>query len=384
MDWADCKAIPAISTLKIVEQSLPGQAELNENEADERGLPDAWIFDSKGWALLIESKVASPIDRRQIRRHHQTAISRGYQDSHVLVISVSASKEPLGNSTSNKTWTELYGLSMSLRDTNPWALKLARYLEVAERRMLADQYLKEGTLTTFTGIGFSTQNPYAYPEARRLLKLLMEKLRTRRKLEHRLGADLSVEGRSAITGKESNSVWNYIPVQLPTGKSFTWHPHLTLAINRDEVIAQITFPHGLSNGLKGKLKREGYEVFRSDVQAFVGGLQSLLTNDPGARPFVDIIQRRYASQRSTPSVDAVLKFDPRTAWEDNSSVKFEDQWLRATFNAYVTHRANLQIGLGVAFPYSHSTSAKSAELIHAVELTWLASDELLKRLFKAS
>ena len=73
--WTTGKSAP--SSLKIVEQQLPGEMELEE-EGDERlGLPDAWIHDNDSWSLLIESKVASKLSFEQLKRHHRTAKSRG-------------------------------------------------------------------------------------------------------------------------------------------------------------------------------------------------------------------------------------------------------------------------------------------------------------------
>ena len=63
--------------LEIIEQSLPGEREATEDDAEKRGLPDACIYQSDEWVLLIESMVAAPLRAGQLRRHFRTASRRG-------------------------------------------------------------------------------------------------------------------------------------------------------------------------------------------------------------------------------------------------------------------------------------------------------------------
>lgn len=62
------------SALKIVEQSLVGELESSEDEAERRGLPDGWIYDESGWCMLIESKITSLSNRGALRvdQHKRT------------------------------------------------------------------------------------------------------------------------------------------------------------------------------------------------------------------------------------------------------------------------------------------------------------------------
>ncbi len=46
--WVTGKRLGKISKVHIVEQTLPGDMELDEAEAGDRGLPDAWIFTDDG------------------------------------------------------------------------------------------------------------------------------------------------------------------------------------------------------------------------------------------------------------------------------------------------------------------------------------------------
>ena len=385
--WAGHPILPRKdASLHVVEQRLPGQPEVAEEEekeeAERSGLPDAWIFDQEGsWALLIESKVKSPIDPKQLRRHVRTAERRGYVDCHLVLISIKSPAHPLGEGMSHRLWTDVYQWASHFPKTSRWAGRLAEYMEAAERRMLADQYLLEGTLTTFAGIKFDTENPYGYTEAKRQLKLLMEQLKTRKQLKTQLGADIAAQGRAAITGRGRESVWDFMPLAIASDSAaFTSHPQLTLAIRRDHVTVQITIPNGLDPRLRKLLLADGFDGFKADAGAFIIGISKVLQRDIGASPFIAIVQRHYASQRSEPVRDAVLEFDPRTAVNSTTAVKYQEDWLRATHAAFSKRRSNLQIGIGVTFPYHSSTSVRTAEFVDAIELTWLACRPILHRM----
>lgn len=372
---------PTGTNLQIVEQRLPGEPELDEAEAERLGLPDAWVFTDSGWALLIEAKVASEIDVDQINRHLRTAERRGFTDRRLVLISVAIPTSRLPANVSHRTWTGVYQWSATQVPMSKWARRLSGYMEVAERRMLADKYLKEGTLTTFAGIQFETENHYSYLEAKRLLKLLMDELRKRQLLKKKLGANLAAPGRSSITGKQSDSVWDYIPLAKAQGKvAFTSHPHLTLSIQEDQTVVQITVPNGVNRSLRKALLSGGLDGFKAMLAVFVANAAPILQTDNGARPFVEVLQRHYKSQRSVPIRDANLEFDPRTALTARDGVKVQDQWLKATFDAFSKPRSNLQFAIGLAFPYRSSSLVRKKMFVEIAERSWLACRPVLAKM----
>ncbi|HEY2934414.1 MAG TPA: hypothetical protein VGK99_21970 [Acidobacteriota bacterium] len=80
---------PAAKKLKVLEQRLPGEEEpASEEEAERRGLPDAWIHDGNAWALIIESKITSRLKKEQLERHRRVAIRRAFSEIHLLAIVV--------------------------------------------------------------------------------------------------------------------------------------------------------------------------------------------------------------------------------------------------------------------------------------------------------
>jgi hypothetical protein len=84
--WATGHRVPT-GRLQVLEQSLPSEEEPHdEEEAERRGLPDAWIHDDNSWALIIESKIAAPVDRDQLERHRRMAERRGFTNAHLLAL----------------------------------------------------------------------------------------------------------------------------------------------------------------------------------------------------------------------------------------------------------------------------------------------------------
>lgn len=388
--WATGAPAPKSTKLQIVEQRLPGEPEPVQLEVnDDKRLPDAWIFSESGWALLIESKIESRIDIDQIKGHLNTAARRGFAERRLVCLSPikPVSKIKFPENAVHQTWSDLYTWATAESRKSDWARRLAIYMEVAERRMIEDEYLTEGTLTKFAGVHFDAENPYNYLEAKRVLNLLMEELRTRKRLAEKLGADLAAPGRGAITGKQANSVWDYIPVVKARGnKSFTSHPHLTLSIQRDKVIAQVTVPNGLNRILRHALFGGGYDSFETMINEFQNNTGQVLKNDTGARPFIEVLQRHYPSQKSTPINDATLKFDPRTLLGDGGGVKKQGQWLRATFDALSHRQSNLQLDIGWEFPYPSNSSIKPSstvtheKFLDTAEQSWLACRPILARM----
>jgi hypothetical protein len=210
--WTTGHTIAKKETIHVIEQSLPDQLEESEDEATRKGLPDACIYTDNVWILIIESKVAARVSVNQLNRHINTLKNRGFTDIQLLVINTDNNVTNLPEHTFLKTWSEIYEWGYKHIQKTAWAKQFTGYFEVAETKMIKDEYLKEGTLTRFTGIHFDNDNPYSYPEAKRLLELLMGELKTNKKLIKEMGIDPHSTGRGAITGQRGYAVWDFISV----------------------------------------------------------------------------------------------------------------------------------------------------------------------------
>mgnify|MGYP003583089254 CR=1 FL=1 len=357
----------------IVEQTLPGAPELSEDEAFERRLPDAWLYDEEnGKAILIESKIAAPVDIGQLRGHMAQASRRGFTDVSLVVLTPRKACPPLPRNCQHVRWADMYKWAMGEARTSKWAGMLAEYMEVAERRHLDAEYLVEGSLTMFSGITFSESEPYTYLEAKRVLKLLVEDLRQDSRLTKQLGADTGADGRPAITGKEQDSVWDLIPLKVAAGGAHTKFPHLTLSIERSRVRVQLTLPNSLQTSLRQSIYGDS-ETFGKVIESFGKNAEQLISRDSGARPFVEVVQRHYRSQRSVPTVDAAIRADPRTFSGTNSEIKRQAEWINAIYSALSRPKSNLQLGIGFDFLYSKSTTVNTPRFSRTVSDAWLSA-----------
>jgi len=383
LKWAAGYVKPK-SKLTILEQGVPWAPDVTEEEAHKKGLPDIWIYSDDNWALAIESKISARITAAQLKRHQQTAAERGWDKFNLLVLDAKAQSKELPQGVIFKRWPEFYAWISGQTRKPFWAKQLKKYMEVLEGQLIAEGYLKNGALTMFSGIPFDSSNPYNYVEAKRLLKLAMEEIRKRKLLETQLRINTRSAGRKAITGKEGNSVWNYLPIKHSNIiRAFTAWPHFTLGIESERTIAIMVIPNGIKSALRHNLTKLGSEGFIKIVRQVNTSLEEITRKDDGAAPFLIAVQRRYPSQRSRPIYDAKIEFDLRTAFPSKmncNAVQKQPQWLDATFNSFLNKRSNLQLAIGMSFPYDRSKSIKSPGFIDMVAKTWIACKPLLKAL----
>jgi hypothetical protein len=198
-------------------------------------------------------------------------------------------------------------------------------------------------------------------------------------LADRLGADLNAPGRKAITGTGGNSVWDFLRIGKVDGDdAFTKRPHLTFAIQRDRALVQLTIPNGMDGKLRKALVNLGQPGFADMLSMVLKEGNTVLKADPGAAPYLMLLQRHYLSQRSDPITDALLEFDLRTIFPvDKKTVKSQPEWVNAAFQSFSQRRSNLQLSVGFAFPYKRSKTVGTKQFDDIVERSWKACRPLL-------
>jgi hypothetical protein len=383
--WAAGPGAPR-GRLNVQEQSLPGECEEAEEngEAERRGLPDGCIHDGESFALAIESKIASPLEMNQLRRHRSTIERLGFTDVRLLALVVTEPARCAVEGLTLKTWTELYQWLCSQKQSD-WVKRLRSYMEVLEAKLPKEQYLKEGTLTVFSGIPFGKGTPYNYLEAKRILRLLMDALRTNKLLKKELGVDPSAEGRGAITGRDSDAVWDYLPIGAAAGATtFTQYPHLTVGVHADFVQALVIVPNGVRTSFRRALVDGGQEGFCELFRSTLGRYRDVIGNEAGVSPVVEAVQRRYPSQRSEPFIDARIDFDLRTAFDDRfgseTPPKRQPQWLVAVFEALSQKRSNLQLAVGARFDYDLCSLTQSPAITQRIAECWVAFKPIVDKM----
>jgi len=379
--WAVGQKFSKKEKLHITEQSYPGQEDVGEHEAEKRGLPDAWIYSDSGWALLIESKVACGVSLDQLKRHAAMARRRGFLKFALLVINIDSRKKRLPKKVFNKTWQEIYQWGVGDAGGSEWAGRFTSYLEIAEAKMAEQEYLKEGTLTKFSGVYFDAERPYTYLEAKRILGLLIDELKKDRSFLKKAGIDPSLPGRGAIKGTKGSYVWDFMRIkESRRSTSFTSHPHITFCISSDSVSAQITIPNGVKRDIRKRLLSGGYESFKDMIYRVLKGMKKTLKIDPSAKPFVRIQQRHYTSQSALPIEDAALTFDLRTIFKKlGRSEKYQPQWLRAAYDVLTEKKSNLQFQIVLKASYESSSVIRTPKIATLLKEAVLACRPFLDR-----
>lgn len=366
----------------VAEQQLPGEPALEEAEASARGLPDAWIHDGSQHALLIESKVTASVSTAQITRHLATARRRGFSRSRVLLITAGVHSRVMPRGVLHASWKAVYSWLRSHAEASFWADEVAGFLEVVEARLMAKGTFVD-TLTEFSGFPFEAARPYNYLEAKRLLRLALGELRLRGDLSRELGMDPKGAGRPAITGRDAHSVWDFVPLRAARRSTlFTAHPHLTLAVEADRIFACITLPNGLRGPLRARLRGLGREDLAAVFMGVGRSLQRLLSNAPGAAPWIVGLQRHYPSQRALPIIDARIEFDLRAICTGpkrrGSAVLLQPALLDTIHAALRNRRPNFQLAIGVAFPYGACRALRDRRALDLVAGAWLGCRPVLE------
>lgn len=369
--------------IEVLEQALPGElGEISETDAERRGLPDGCISDGTGWALLIESKFAAPLSVDQLRRHLRTAARHGLTESKLLLLTVGEIKHKLPASVTARRWSEVYEWLAREGYRSEWAQVGREYLEVAEARGIEQKYLKEGTVTVFSGIPFGRSEPYSYIQAKRVLGLFLDELRKDRRLERRLGTDPDSKGRGAITGRSGQGVWDFLSLKSAShSKLFTEFPHLTVGIRDTRLEIYVTVPNGVRSRVRQNVLGRSYEDFARLIQDIHSRLCVALRKGQGAAPMIVLVQRHYPSQRSPAIHDAQLRFDTSTAFTGSPSrkhVKHQPEWLQVVHDVLKNRRSNLQFQVGADFPYDRCPVVASQKITEIAVAVLLACEPLVK------
>lgn len=369
--------------LEIVQQQLPGDPERSEKEAEERGLPDACLHDGESWCLVIENKVGAKLTGSQLERHRSTLKRRGFENIHLLAITT---REPKLTAIAQiphlrvKLWTDVYRWARRFTPGSKWAGQLVRYLEAAEARMSAEGCLKEGTLTEFAGLPFNRDSPYNYRDAKRVLNVAMGALCKRSDLKREFHVDPEAERRAAITGREGESVWDFLRLREGRNERFDRFPHLTLEVGREQVLAIVVLPNSMKGEFRKRLVNLGRKKFGELVEEVLRRMEATLANAKGCVPWMDVVQRHYLGRKSPPIMDAHLTLDLRTALprgDRDAKVRPQPEWLDAAFALLANRRSNIVFAAGAMFPYDRCESVGKPEALDDFAATWIACKPIL-------
>ena len=372
------------SNLKIEQQTVPGVHHLVDSENQRKGLPDAVIyFEEK--CLIIESKVSSTLTRDQLLRHERTVRRRGFTNIRGLGIVVDLLPNVRLDNWDQLTWNQVYSWAYKETNKSEWARKLIEYFNVAENKMVEEEYLKEGSITEFTGVHFDDENPYSYLEGKRQLRLLTNKIKQNKILKEELNIDLSKKGRGGI--KNVGTLWDYLTFKSGAEvMSFTDEPHLTIGLNENFIEGCLTVPYRIKGITKKNFYNLSWDEFKKIIYKIAQNYRNYFPNSKGFQPCIRIQQLRYPSQSSTPITDGQMNLDIRTAFEDLSSElkptqKKQEEWLRAVFELNNNKKSNIQFQVGADFFYNKHTLVNNKDADQVVCKSFLACKPLIDYLF---
>jgi len=368
------KNVPSLKDIELGVQCAPGQEAVSAKDGQE-GLPDGCFFSQEGWAVILEAKVQAKPSGSQLKRHLRVSRRYGYDKPHVVLVSVDEPKR-LPSWVKCIAWKDVYSWFNIRADQSSWAYHFVEYMRIFESKMLAIDYSIRGTLTMFDGFRFNDKEPYTYSEGKRLIKLLGVELRKRKELVKTLGIDRTAPGRGAITRGEAGAVWDYLPLKICKGRSFTSTVHPTLVIRPAEVGIALTIPNAMK-GVRSTLKDCGMEGFECMLSKVEKGLRPILAKAPMAKPMIYIVQRHYKSQRSRPTEDGRIEADLRiVVGRAKGSVKNQPCWLQAFYELLVNKKTNMQWGIQLHIPHTEKVMRMKKAVDHMAK-SWMAMKPLM-------
>lgn len=368
----------------VLEQTVRRTDARGDAENRDPSLPDGWLECEGKWVLLIESKLHGAPSHDQLARHVRTAKAHVSRETRVRVLALSSAPPRRGiDGVTYKRWVELYELLTRLErnGVDPWPTVLREYMEILERELVAEEKPGMATLTKFSGIPFTPEEPYTYREAKRLMGLMREDLHGRRGLQRELGIAPPEKGRPAIRGSKGYSVWDLIRFKWDGGGNFGNVPHLDLFVGQADLGAFLWVPKHVGPRYRRHLRALGEEGFRDVLDAVRRRIAKAIRGEKHALP--RLVVRQLSGGRGGPAWrDADVEFDLHVPFEHriprrNPQRKHCDIWLRAVTEALLKNPGLVELGVGVRFPYQRCRVVRSARLLDTVESVYLACAPLI-------
>ncbi len=349
-----------------LQKSRVGPAE-GTRDADETGdtLPDLWIYsEEKEFACVIENKITADLTGDQMEGHLKMA--RGFADATVVAITPNPKPPAVDDLRREnrpvawRSWPELHSwlTRWASERQQPWLLvQFCEYLQLTQEQLYEEG--KDVTITEFSGIPFSNDNPYQPMEAKGLLRDLTSYLRDSSKLRE---VYPGLERRSTHPiGTYIHGVWDIIKLE-PNAKDFVKCPHITVAVTDSAVVLHITLPNSAPNKRYwGRLKAANWQTIFQEIVKNVSQLSASPSNKL-PQSYLEIHQRHWSHNRKAgPVLDGKLSFVLDAAVQGNNrAVKVVPAWL-ADFKLLISRRppANIELQIGINYSYSDYDGSSS-------------------------
>jgi hypothetical protein len=351
------------------EAELP-EAKLAEEEEAGGGIPDFWVYrkgddDEPGWAVFCECKVTATLQAEQLKNHAETARKLRFQSPYLLTITPSKPESeafrllPPSVGACPVAWSEVYEFMEGHTD-HEYIEDFLDYMHVVEGMLMTAERDFE-PLTKFTGVPFGASHPYSAIEAKTILRALMRELRPR------LGESGVLKVNSEVGKKAISGPWDVVRFGS-SEEAFTKHPHITVGIDREECLIQLTLPDKAQTAYWKRIRAcSGQQL----LDAFRGVARGIGPQRPLGKGFWEPRLRVYLEQvhfwgQRDPRSDGDLEFDLNTVLyqQPQANVKPVQAWLPALCSMLTAKpRANFELGLRVRYPYVDGSVCRDAGFI---------------------
>jgi hypothetical protein len=188
--------------------------------------------------------------------------------------------------------------------------------------------------------------------------------------------DPKAPGRSAITGRGENAVWDFLSLRdRPKRGAFTSYPHLTLAIKPDHLEAAITIPNGVTRLVRKRLSELGSDGLVELNTKIVKRARRIMSRGGWVDAYA--VQRHYRSQRAPAVTDARVFFKLETSQPRGAGpIKHRPEWTRLFADLLCRKRANIQFGYVVNLPWDMK-GLDSRDSLGLIVEGWTAMTPLL-------
>ena len=367
---------PRDATISLSCQVLPGEdnRELaDEDDADRRGIPDAWVYDERSrWAVVMECKVTAPLESDQLHRHLSTA-RRRFDNPSLLVITPGESPPPeirtlaASSRVAWASWPQVFGF-FATRGPGHLVADFVNYMRVLEARLMANGY--DGPpLTQFTGVPFGPDYAYSEGEAKVVLRALMSELRPRLAAS-RILPPTSPLGRPAMAGSWDIVRFSFASAEHP----FTRYPHLTVSLEDKLALVQLVLPNNAQAEFWHPIRTCSMTQLLDVLTAVaerIRPVRRLLGKAIWEPQLKFRIKQRHFYAMREPTLDADLQFNVDTLLDARHkltpSVRTVPAWLEAVHVILTqSRRANFEANLQALFPYSNESICKTPDFVDAL------------------
>lgn len=369
-------------------QRLPGEEKPQpdeEEEAERRGLPDAWIYDDTRSTVVLECKITAGLTINQLVRHASTIRTKEFNEAHLLVITAHEKKPRtvtkverglLGKiSCSWASWPDIYEF-FDQHSGSYLESEFVNYLRVLEGKLMADGY--DGPpLIKFSGIPFGPNYPYNEPEAKGILRALRAKL-----IPELAASRILPKIDESTPPKPMTGPWVIVTFAFASGFHFTKHPHLSIVLPMGEsdwkgigaCWIQLVLPHSANGEYWKRIRSCTEDRFVEVLENVANRIRPLLRRFASdiwrPRLTLALYQRHFRGQQ-TWTRDGLLQFDVNTLLDGkhsiNSSIRQVPGWLQAAHTLLVdSRRANFELALRAQFPLSDGSVSRRADFVGAL------------------